>query len=235
MKTSSAVVALSGLNVAAVPIPRYISVALALLLRTYEYAEESGSDLWDFATEIGELRAAGLPTDDLRWLVAKGYAKHGEDISVYGAAHRKFRRSRGMIFRDTTAFALTRAGAAMVSMFLEDCPDLRGHQVEHSRENETVRLATVAKGPLLLEGDNGKTFLPYGRHLPVGVKPVWDSRRRELCVGEILVKQFRVPAKNQSWSCRPSKRRTGPTSLMTRYPCRQGLCRSSVFSTSFIA
>jgi hypothetical protein len=34
--------------------------------------------------------------------------------------------------------------------------------------------------------------------LPLDTKPAWDARRRELRVGDFLVKRFRVPAENQS-------------------------------------
>jgi hypothetical protein len=36
-----------------------------------------------------------------------------------------------------------------------------------------------------------------GLQLPHGIKPIWDPRRRELRVGDYLVKRFRVPAENQ--------------------------------------
>jgi hypothetical protein len=47
-----------------------------------------------------------------------------------------------------------------------------------------------------LRDDEPKTPARLHR-LVLGLKPAWEARRRELRVGELLVKRFRVPAGNQ--------------------------------------
>ena len=69
-------------------LPANISVGLVQLLHSFDYAAESSSSVWDFASEIGVLRAVGMTLGDFRWLVAKGFVQHGEETSVYGDGHR---------------------------------------------------------------------------------------------------------------------------------------------------
>ena len=61
-----------------------ISTALARLAKALDHANDTGRDKWDFAVEIQELRAAGLTTGDLRWLVCKGYVEHAREITLLG-------------------------------------------------------------------------------------------------------------------------------------------------------
>ena len=67
--------------------------------------------MWDFALESDRLYATGLTISDLRWLVAKGFAEHGQETSFYGDPHRTFRPSRGLNFVPTSCFVLTPRGA----------------------------------------------------------------------------------------------------------------------------
>ena len=79
-------------------LPANISVGLVQLLHSFDYAAESSSSVWDFASEIGVLRAVGMTLGDFRWLVAKGFVQHGEETSVYGDRHRTFRPAAGLTF-----------------------------------------------------------------------------------------------------------------------------------------
>ena len=70
--------------------------------------------------EIEKLYDSGLTISDLRWLVTKGYADHGQETSVYGDQHRSFRPSDGLTFTDTTCFVLTSGGAQFVEKALKE-------------------------------------------------------------------------------------------------------------------
>jgi len=50
---------------------------LGLLSQADTLALDAGADRWDFALEIDRLFHADLTINDLRWLVAKGFAEHG--------------------------------------------------------------------------------------------------------------------------------------------------------------
>src|SRR5689334_16411549 len=75
-----------------------LRAGLALLRQAYLYALDAGADLWDFAVENDRLYETGLTISDLRWLVAKTFSEHGQEMSFYGDPHRSFRRSAGLNF-----------------------------------------------------------------------------------------------------------------------------------------
>ncbi len=105
-------------ELAARPIDDKLLAGLALLWQAYRYAQDAGADLWDFALENDRLYETELTISDLRWLVAKGFAEHGQETSCYGDPHRSFRPSRGLNFVPTTCFVLTAEGAEFAGRIL---------------------------------------------------------------------------------------------------------------------
>jgi hypothetical protein len=95
------------------PIEDTVRAGLALLWQAHQYALDAGADVWDFAVEGESLFAAKLTINDLRWLVAKGFAEHGQETSFYGDPHRSFRPSKGLNFVPTSCFVLTAKGAEL--------------------------------------------------------------------------------------------------------------------------
>jgi hypothetical protein len=95
-----------------------IRAGLSLLWQAYQYAQDAGADQWDFAVENAMLYETGLTISDLRWLVAKGFAEHGQETSFYGDPHRSFRTSIGLNFVPTTCFVLTPKGAEFAGRIL---------------------------------------------------------------------------------------------------------------------
>ena len=165
------------------PLSEHMSGGLAQLLRAFDYAAETGRDVWEFAVEIREVHGEGMTNSDFRWLIAKGFAQHGRETTLYDDPQRSFRPSEGLTFAKTTAFVLTSRGAA----FLRDAQEV----------------ADVGKSPLVLPGP--AATLPQddppspegGPPRPSIAKPAWDARSRELRLDGLLVKKFRVPAGNQ--------------------------------------
>lgn len=154
------------------PLEENLRTGLAILWQAYTYATDAGAELWDFALEIDKLYATGLTISDLRWLVAKGFAEHGREMSVYGDSHRSFRPSDGFNFENETCLVLTPNGARLASNILSE-PAGGGLSTWPIDLASHVR----AKSPSL--------------------KPCWDPTRRELSLAGIPVKRFRVPARNQ--------------------------------------
>ena len=105
---------------AAPTIHREFRAGLALLWQAYVYAQDAGAALWDFALESDQLYAAGVTVSDLRWLVAKGFAEHGQETSFYGDPNRSFRPGVGLYFVATTCFVLTPKGAKFTSRILRE-------------------------------------------------------------------------------------------------------------------
>jgi hypothetical protein len=165
--------------------------ALCLLRQARTCAHDAGADLWDFALELATLFGAGLTVSDLRWLVAKGFVEHGQETSAYGGPHRSFRRGAGFFFEGTTCLVLTPSGAAFAERFLIQ-PDARLQPGQLIEAAPLPGGATVvlANGQLAAEDRPGTTH--------VALRPSWNDARRELTLDGRLVKQFRVPARNQA-------------------------------------
>ena len=162
---------------------------LTSLLRAYAYARDAGANTWDFALEIDKLYETGMTISDLRWLVARGFAEHGNEVSVCGDTHRSFDARAGFNFDTRTCLVLTADGARFAAGL-----------VSASHENKPAGEFPPANG----EGTGTAGEVrpqPSGRInlLPLALKPRWHAARRELYFGEMLVKRFRVPARNQEW------------------------------------
>lgn len=152
--------------------PAQIYQAYALLLEARNYANDLGCGAWDFAVEIQPLTRLGMTNSDLRWLVCMSYLKHAEEVRPATGQSRSFASSGYLTFTDRTCFILTPVGAEFAAMI---CNELRSTvHPEWYRASDAV----VAEPT-----DDGM--------------PHWDLERRELTVGGVLVKQFKLPAPNQ--------------------------------------
>jgi hypothetical protein len=169
------------------PIDEHSHAGLRLLLHAYSCALSVGEDSWDFAVEIERLYVAGLTISDLRWLVAKRFVDHGQELSVYGDRHRSFRPGAGYFFMPTTCVVLTASGATFADHFLRS--SVASSPLIRSIETVTVRGCQISE----LENDPPTTHSLNGSTTAV-LKPCWDSRLRELSLDGIVIKRFRVPA-----------------------------------------
>jgi hypothetical protein len=142
-------------------------VALHLLLEAHETAELLNQDNLAFALEIQALKEAGLNHNDLRSLVCQGLAIHLLERTNPGAARRIFRQPCGLRLQAKSCFLLSEAGLL------------------RARELCALRAHPQPNGWHLDE------------HAADGLVPLWDSDRRELRLGELLIKSFRQPAPNQ--------------------------------------
>jgi hypothetical protein len=142
---------------------------LLQLLTADTYARELKRPSWDFAVEISSLRAAGLTSSDLRWLVCKEYVEHAVETTPAGSATRSFGKALPLTFSDGSCFLLTANGVRLVR--------------------------TLARRARIGQPANDGT--QDGVRASPSPQPRWDPARRALRVGDQLVKQFRVPAQNQ--------------------------------------
>lgn len=164
-----------------------VRVGLALLWRAYLCAQDTGVNVWEFALRTGRLYEAGMSASDLRWMVAKGFAEHGEETAAYDEPHRSFRRSNGYFFNNHTCLILTSRGAALAEhVFQETARSPQATLAARAAAPETVALAN----PSQVAYETNKAATP-------ALKPRWDTTRRELSLEGLIVKRFRVPARNQ--------------------------------------
>jgi hypothetical protein len=84
-----------------------------LLREAWAAAHAAGRDVWEFAVEVGELRAAGLSHTDLRCLLAGGLAEHAAERTDPLGKARHFEPLANLAIPDGACFILTAAGAAL--------------------------------------------------------------------------------------------------------------------------
>ncbi len=167
------------------------AIALLALLEAHRYATDLQRPIWDFAVDWPQLAAAGLTANDLRWLLAKGYIELADEIGHPGLQMpRRFRTSPTAALSRRTCVVITAAGISFadedrrgLSRFCECgrakwdcplCPD--GSRTGTNRENRNGATASERRPPAI---------------------PHWDAAGRKLWFGKHLIKQFKVPAKNQ--------------------------------------
>jgi hypothetical protein len=97
-----------------------IRAAIVRLAEACNYARETHSDLWDFAVEIDALKAAGVSFDELRWLVANGYARHAREVTRQSDAVRNFLPASDGNFHKNTCFIITDAGLRLTATEITD-------------------------------------------------------------------------------------------------------------------
>jgi hypothetical protein len=168
-----------GAPVAASANPRFtppIHSALALLMDAATCAQDVGAELWQFSVEISALLRSGLTTNECRWLVAKGLAKHACEMTTPDADRRVFQPCTNLALPKRTCFVITDRGMTCTTELLRSQPKRHVPEPQHS--------------------------IAHGRHVtgngePHVVSPTWDSDRQQLRVGRVIVKEFKVPAANQ--------------------------------------
>ena len=147
-----------------------LKAALAALLEAFDYAEDTGSDCWDFAVAIRRLRELGLSETDLRWLVKRRFVEHAREVTVQGDDGRQFRPTGNLTFTRRTCFVLTEIGV-LRARSIADCrrPTSNVVQIDASENGRIVMDPTVD----------------------------WHADARKLCVNGQIVKRFKWPAANQ--------------------------------------
>jgi hypothetical protein len=152
---------------------------LALLLEAHDYARALDLDIWDFAVEIDCLREAGLTNSDIRWLVGNLYVEHAREVTAVADASRRFRRIASLTLTSNSCFVLTESGVHFAEMVCGSEPERQRGEPHRAVPHQRVSAAFDSNGS------------------PATQVPIWDAQRRELRVGQQVVKQFKSPAMNQ--------------------------------------
>ena len=150
-----------------------IRPAIAMLLEAFHCAQSLGQGTWDFAVEIERLGAAGVSNTDLRYLVCVGYAEHATEITRPRSPTRVFQRIHNLGLTDRTCFVLTELGESFAL---------------------NAGISSRISSPSTLSSRSRDGRREPRDKLPI---PKWLPERRELRVGNLIVKQFKLPARNQ--------------------------------------
>jgi hypothetical protein len=161
-----------------------LRAGLSLLWRAYICAQVTGGETWDLALPAGRLFEAGMTSGDLRWMIARGFAEHREETRGYDDSLRSSPRGNGYFFNEHTRLILTPSGAALAEHVFREAAQWPQPTLSAlaAVANETVALATARE-----------TTKPS----IAALKPRWNVIRRELSLAGLIVKRFRVPARNQ--------------------------------------
>jgi hypothetical protein len=167
---------------AEIVVPRFtprIREALALLMDAAACAQDVGADVWQFSVELSAFRRAGLTTNECRWLVAKGLARHAREITTPDGDRRVFQNCANLALSKRTCFVIAERGAVYAKAVLRSAP---------RRRATDARDSTAA---------NRRKPAPEPTNQSATLTPTWDSDRQQLRVGRVIVKEFKVPAANQ--------------------------------------
>ena len=130
-----------------------VQSALQLLQRSNAYAEDVGQDVWQFASEIGQLRNLGLSDSAMRWLLCRGEILHADEVTNLGDCRRSFRALGIFTLTPTTCFIA-------------------------KPTNHNGEAFSTFGGQLSMESNQS-----YGTTEPQKLKPFWDDIRHELLIG----------------------------------------------------
>lgn len=137
------------------------------LIEARAYAADVGDDSCRFALDQSELRAAGLQPRDLRWLLAKGYIARVSSEKRASLSQPRLCVARRLDFDAGDRFVATEEGVAFW---------MRGPEAPGDTDARSVVAVIGPTGLIRPQSES---------------RPHWDAQRRELCVGEAVVKRFR--------------------------------------------
>jgi hypothetical protein len=142
-------------------------------------AQDVGADVWQFSVELSSLLGAGLTTNECRWLLAKGLARHAREITTAAGDRRVFQNYANLALSRRTCFVIAERGIVYANALLRSAPRRRATDARDSAAMNRRRPAADSTG-----------------HAAT-LTPTWDSDRQQLRVGRVIVKEFKVPAANQ--------------------------------------
>ena len=170
-------------------IPFRVRDALVELLQDHAYAIDLSQDVWVFATGIERLRRFGISDNDIRWMLGKGWLKHGYQINTSNDNGRNLQHAE--FLDERSCFVLTESGVSIAE---------KSTGFIFRNDRDTI--------PNLNVDVNGASATACRQE----IEPSWDAERQRLYVGGVLVKEFKVPSPNQStilmafdeehWPCR---------------------------------
>jgi hypothetical protein len=143
-------------------------VALGYLWKPFACARDLELSPWDFPLRLLQLHKLGVSDSILRRLVSNGYVDRAEEQPTFRDPARRFRPSANVAFNGETCFVLTEAGA-LAAGFTDEAGDRPPGRLPNPPE-----------------------IVSFGSQMPH-----WNCKLRQLSFAGCVVKQFRLPARNQ--------------------------------------
>ena len=131
---------------------------------------------------------AGISTHVLRMLVCKNWIAHKREVTDASRVRRNFENETDLVFSDRTCFVITKQGYQFVT-------NLTPHQQTQLLTSPTRLTSIHHTEPNSEDQNNGASL--NDKHFNQKQNLIWDRNKRELRVGDQVVKQFKWPAENQ--------------------------------------
>ena len=171
---------------------------LQVLQRALQSATDHQRDPWDFSIEISELTNLGIGKHQLRVMVCQGVISHKRETTVTGQNYRSFDPEQDVVLSERSCFVISETGM---------------HQLE----------STVSRKEPLMRKPHFKTKDLAVNDSPNGA-PVWDQKRRELRLGDVIVKRFKWPAGNQEQVLQAFQEEGWPAKIDDPLPPHPNIC-----------
>jgi hypothetical protein len=160
------------------------------LREAHDSASKFGRSSWDFAIERSQFADAGISTHVLRSLVCRNWISHKRETTDPSEARRTFDAETDLVFSDRTCFVITKQGYQFVnSLAIEQSTQHLTIPKEEVMSTHHTEPKNIGQDRNLTNGSQTKG----NRRLDL----VWDRNKRELRVGDQVVKRFKWPAENQ--------------------------------------
>jgi hypothetical protein len=193
------------------------SPGIEMLFRARVFSCDAGRSPWDFAVEVDALLSAGMTLADLRWLVAKGFAEHADEMTRPSHKRRHFRAIRPLIFNRRTCLVLTNLGFSTIARSLSPSVIIPGDatrsrssslalETPPAGSRDTAQPCPAAAGVTPPENQHDAIASrgpapnpdPPARDIRMSLTaPNWNAASHELRLGHRVVKRYKRPAKSQ--------------------------------------
>lgn len=156
---------------------RSLQHSLRVLQEARECADRQGHDVWQTSVSLQALRGVGLDSD-LRCLVCRGYIAHR--LQERRKVWRPIPSHEEIKFTSGSRFVITPTGEAFARRLDQFICDLGRGAILSPEEKD--RATTCPNSP--------STVFPL-------LRPTFDASRRELRVGDAVIRRFKRSARNQ--------------------------------------
>lgn len=158
-----------------------LNIALVMLIRAYQYAQDTKVDRWEFAIPVAEFRYAGVTISELRWLLYSGFAVHAREVIQRGGQGRKLMRLEIRTLPSDACFILSDHGVQSLESLMQGPP---------------TKVKIQLPKALQSKGSHRSDSAP--RITATQPVPLWNGTKLELIFQGLIVKAFRSIAPNQA-------------------------------------
>ena len=163
------------------------------LREAYDVAFTCGRDAWDFSVELSQMQKVGVETHVLRLLICKDWIIHKRETAQGEEGRRIFESVNSLVLSDQSCFVISKKGYEVAKSTIQvmnpnNASGRTTMSSHHSGPSGRINERTSA----IDSNQLGSASRPHR-----SIKPVWDRERRELRLGEIVVKRFKWRAENQ--------------------------------------